>query len=217
MLVATTSLVAASCQVSSTAPVIHSAEGDGEIISSEAPVPPPAGGAAVNPLSERAQRIKSGRETPAAPGAEPVQIAPPPSPASSPAPPGSGRWDSSERFSESRRARGSLPPRTHYSEYVSSSLGQDGKWQSPLTSTGRLATAIPANKELRASGREYARIKESASEVAGEPLREERDLRTSFDAIAIEIAWNSLADESDPPGDAPASAGRPQRGRKRRR
>jgi hypothetical protein len=63
MLLATTSLlVAALCQISSTTPIIQSAERDGGIISSKASVMPTAVGAEVDPLSERVQRIKRGRE-----------------------------------------------------------------------------------------------------------------------------------------------------------
>ena len=119
MLVAATSVVGASCHIPSTTPLIHTAEDDGEIITSEVAVTPTAGGAAVNPLSERAQRIKSGRETPAAPGARPVQIAPPRSPALSPEPPRSGRWDT-------------LQPSSKFA--LTRSLGHDGRWQSSVNS-----------------------------------------------------------------------------------
>jgi hypothetical protein len=53
----------------------------------------PVGPAAVNPLSERAQRIKKGFATPAAPGANPVPGAPPPDQRRGPGPSGNFNGD----------------------------------------------------------------------------------------------------------------------------
>jgi hypothetical protein len=169
--VATTSLFAASRNVPSTTPLIHAADRN-EIISEDTARRPTAGGAAVNPLSERAQRIKAGRETPAAPGATPIQVAPPATPTLSPAPPGSWLWDLSHRISESGGRRRSLVSRARFSEYATISFGQDGNLQSPPNSTPPGRYYNSGEERTASIGRKYAGINALGSAVAGDLLRE---------------------------------------------